>query len=253
MTDAPQPSDEEIIDAVRVLHEQDPALGRSKVLVQLKADHGWVLSDKRLKKLLTQYDLKRVAEQPKELPPIQFPEDALAAQQRYKDESIRCFKLYGRGEYDYGVTPNADQSMLVGICHIRLCKLGAPGPYQNTTPEAVAKSPEMQTLWDYYWSAAQKVHLTKEDIGRQLEAEYGVNPGPYIPTLSKEELTRRKAIFKKNSMDLKRAMLKSAEGRKVIPVDDDGEPLWDDAVNGQFVVLVDKINKGDGLTEYGRV
>jgi len=54
-------------------------------------------------------------------------------------------------------------------------------------------------------------------------------------------------------MDMKRAMLKQPEARKYIPVDARGEPVWDEKKNGQFVVLVVRINKGDGLTEYGQV
>ena len=50
-------------------------------------------------------------------------------------------------------------------------KRGAPSSYTDMTLEAVARCPEMQTIWEYYWSAAQKVGLTKQDIGRQLEAE----------------------------------------------------------------------------------
>jgi hypothetical protein len=29
----------------------------------------------------------------------------------------------------------------------------------------------MVTIWNYWWAAGRKVGLTKEDIGRQLEAE----------------------------------------------------------------------------------
>jgi hypothetical protein len=54
-------------------------------------------------------------------------------------------------------------------------------------------------------------------------------------------------------MDMKRAMLKEPEASKSIPVDARGEPIWDEKKNGQWVVMVHKINKGDGLTEYGEV
>ena len=119
-TESPQPSDDEVVRAVRTIHEQSPDLGRNKLLDQLKVNHNWTLSDKRLKKLLTQHDLKRVAERSKGLPSIELTKDALSAQQRYKDNSNRCFKLYGRGEYDYGVTPNADQAILIDVCLWRM-------------------------------------------------------------------------------------------------------------------------------------
>jgi hypothetical protein len=60
-------------------------------------------------------------------------------------------------------------------------------------------------------------------------------------------------MHKRESMKLKREMLKHAEGRRIIPGDAQSEPVWDEAKNGQFVVLVVKINKGDGLTEGSRV
>jgi hypothetical protein len=128
-----QPIDQEIIDAVREIHVEQPKLGRGKLcvytgfalrpkciltlypisrLAQLKDAHNWSLSDTRLKKLLAENNLKRQAEVPKTLPPIELPANAFAAQETYKKDGIRCFKLYGRGECDYGVTPNADMALL---------------------------------------------------------------------------------------------------------------------------------------------
>lgn len=43
------------------------------------------------------------------------------------------------------------------------------------------------------------------------------------------------------------------EARKYIPVDEKGEPIWREEVNGEFVVIVMKIDKGRGLNEFGRV
>jgi hypothetical protein len=109
-----QPLDQGIIDAVRELYVEQPKLGRGKLwvyttlhtkstlimypksrLVQLKAAQNWTLSDSRRKKVLAENDLKRKGEEPKSLPPIQLPADALAAQQRYKRDSTRISKLYG--------------------------------------------------------------------------------------------------------------------------------------------------------------
>jgi len=115
------PSDDDIVQAVRAINAQNPAIGRAKLLAQLKSDHNWALSDNRLKKILDQHDLKRVAEVPKASATIQIPPNAFAAQQRYKDDGTRCFKLYGRGEYDYGVSPNADMAIMIEVSsHIRI-------------------------------------------------------------------------------------------------------------------------------------
>ena len=44
-----------------------------------------------------------------------LPKDAYAAQAKYYDESTRYFILYGRGEYDYGITPNADSQVKIKV------------------------------------------------------------------------------------------------------------------------------------------
>lgn len=82
---------------------------------------------------------------------------------------------------------------------------------------------------------------------------YGVNPIPYLPNLSPEQVEMRKAEYKRGAIQLKRELLKTPEGRQHVRVDRRGEPVWDEAVNGEFVVLVVKTNKGDGLTEFGRI
>jgi len=55
--------------------------------------------------------------------------------------------------------------------HDRLVEQGAPGPYPRTTASAIARGTELRTIFDYYWAAGQKVGLSKEDVGRQLQAE----------------------------------------------------------------------------------
>jgi len=55
--------------------------------------------------------------------------------------------------------------------HDRLVEQGAPGPYPRTTASAIARRTELRTIFDYYWAAGQKVGLSKEDVGRQLQAE----------------------------------------------------------------------------------
>ncbi|KAF2682299.1 hypothetical protein K458DRAFT_433232 [Lentithecium fluviatile CBS 122367] len=136
--------------------------------------------------LLIRHDLKRELEPPKNVEPlwspIEIPSNALAVQQRYKDKSTRCFKLYGRGQYEFGVTPNADMQLLIG-----------------------------------------------EDIGRQLKAE----SSSYLPTFTPREIEHQKAVFKENSMKMKRAMLRDPKTRGYIPVDARCEPLWDEEKNGQ--------------------
>jgi hypothetical protein len=42
-----------------------------------------------------------------------LPSNPLQAQLKYKDESARYIKLYGNGEYDFGITPNADMRVFI--------------------------------------------------------------------------------------------------------------------------------------------
>lgn len=107
----------------------------------------------------------------------------------------------------------------------------------------------MKTLWDYYRAAAQKAgNLSREDIALRLEAEYGIDPVPCLPPpLNKEEEAQQKAGFKNKSLETKREMLKHGEAGKYIPVNRKGEPIWDEKKNGQFDLIVVKIDKEDGL------
>lgn len=83
---------------------------------------------------------------------------------------------------------------------------------------------------------------------------YGVNPIPFLPPApTQEQIEARKVAFKKESLKLKREMLKMPEARTYIPVDKHGEPVWDEKINGEFALIVAKIDKGNGLTEFGSV
>lgn len=89
---------------------------------------------------------------------------------------------------------------------------------------------------------------------RLILSRYGIDPRPWLPVLTEAQIEQRKAEFKQQSMKLKLAMLKeSPEAREYIPVDRSGQPIWDEKKHGEYVVIVVKINKGDGLTEFGSI
>ena len=251
------PSNDEIIQAVHDLRQTQPNLGRAKMLQQLKESRNWNLSEARFKKLVpsvNQLNAKDGETQLSVPKKLGIPEDALAAQLLYKENSIRHFKIYGRGEYNYGVTPNADQGVLLDLCHSRLIK--KPRPKSANEKRSIANGSELRCIWDFYVAAAAIAGVPKADVGLQLEAEYGV-PWTYLPTPATEmtgpEAAHKKALHKQKSLQMKRAMLKTAEGRRIIPVDDRGEPIWDEAKNGQFALIVVRIDKNEGLQEFGRV
>ncbi|KAI0841455.1 hypothetical protein F5Y06DRAFT_259540 [Hypoxylon sp. FL0890] len=253
------PSDQEVIDLVQVIRQEKPDLGRAKVLAILKEDHHWRISEARLKKLVPSVNqLKGPSPIVQEVSPqngeLCIPENALAAQHRYMENSIRTFRIYGRGKYNYGVSANADTAIRIRIAHSRLWQ--APRPSSEAAKREWAKSWPLKCIWDYYVAAAAKAGVAKEDVGRQLEAEYGV-PWTYMgtpgPEMTGPEAEAMKAMFKKSSLELKRELMKTDEGKKAIPVDQHGNIIWDEEKNGQFVVLVVKIDKGDGYQEFGKV
>ncbi|KAK4539930.1 hypothetical protein LTR36_009972 [Oleoguttula mirabilis] len=103
-TDVYTPSNDEVLAAVRDIRSTNPSLGH------------------RLKRLMVVHNLYRIPEQAADadadanLPAINYPDDALAAQQKYKDESTRCFELYSRHPtYDFAVSPNADMAIVIGV------------------------------------------------------------------------------------------------------------------------------------------
>jgi hypothetical protein len=131
-------------------------------------------------------------------------------------------------------------------------------------------------MYDQLQHAAVKAGVPKEDLRKQLWSEqvenyfcfyqnthrsavrFGCDPllaAPPTPrTLAEIALAARKEElgkqqFKANSMKLKRAMLQDPEARKYIPVDSQGEPVWDESINGRYVVIVTKLKKGSGLEE----
>ena len=105
------PTDEEIMFAFNGIRHSDPALGRAKILAQLKETNKWTLSESRLKKVMSKHNATTKMDTP-----ISYPKNAIAVQQAYKDNSTRCFKLYSRGPYDFGVTPNSDMALRIDVC-----------------------------------------------------------------------------------------------------------------------------------------
>ena len=178
------PSDDEVVAAVEAIRTAAPELGREKVRARLITENNWLLSESRLKKLLAERGLESSVVRDQF---IKYPANALQAQERYKADSTRCFKLYARGEHDFGVPPNCAQALKIDvetfillrilpradlklqIAHQRLVEHGHPT--SRSEAEALARSWPMQYMWDFYWAAAQKAGIAKADVGGQLKAE----------------------------------------------------------------------------------
>jgi hypothetical protein len=119
------PDDATLLVALQSLRIEQPAIGRAKVLQQLRLDNGWQLSEKRLKACMDTHhlnteeiELRKVKESEekteKEVLPT-LPAFPLQEQLRYRLISKRYFILYGTGEYDFGVTPNMDMAVVFEV------------------------------------------------------------------------------------------------------------------------------------------
>ncbi|CAJ2504290.1 Uu.00g116840.m01.CDS01 [Anthostomella pinea] len=225
--EAKTPSDQEVIDAP-----------------------SWRISEARLKKLAP--SVNKMNESTK----LGIPDDARAAQSRYKKDGTRTFRIYGRGEHNYGVSLNADMAILFNIMYARLLKVGVPQTTEDKN--RLASTRALQIIWDYYVAAAAAAGVARQEVGAQLEAEFGV-PWRYMPTPPGPERTwpeaeAVKAAYKTKSLKMTRTMRQQiAEARALIPVDGNGDVVWDEAKNDQYAMLVVRIDKGDGLREFGEV
>ena len=142
---------------------------------------------------------------------------------------------------------------MMEICHNHLKEVGPP--LDGLAARSLARSWHVRTIWNFYVAAATKAGVSKTDVGKQLEAEYGV-PHQYLPTPATEkngwEPEARKKVFEVNSLRIKKARLKTPAA-KYVPVNEKGVPLWDETQDGEFAVTVVKIDKEDGLREFGEV
>ena len=117
------PSDDEVVLATKELRQANPNLGRAKMLEELRSTRNWTLSEARFKRLTPSANQLQNEER---LSQLGIPRNANAVQRRYRDESTRIFKIYGRGEYNYGVSPNSDQQILFIAALNRLKEAGRP-------------------------------------------------------------------------------------------------------------------------------
>ncbi|THV03891.1 hypothetical protein K435DRAFT_774744 [Dendrothele bispora CBS 962.96] len=177
-------------------------------------------------------------------PPPTLPADPYAAQMDYAQNSRRTIILYGRGKWNYGVTPNVDMGLYIKITHDRIAKdLRENKP---RTPEEKLKFacyPGIMTLWELYEVAARKAAISRVDIGKQFEAEFGVDMSLYLPdrqnsSKSDENLelrnweNRRREVWREGKLPILRVM--------------NIERPWEDHVHGQFALIVTRLDKNTG-------
>lgn len=118
------PTDAETLEAVEAIQAEaaDGKLGRAKVRAKLKEIFpDWILSEKRLKGILSPAAAEPEPQDTKFGIP-QEPGAALLKHEAYVRDSTRTFFIYGPGEYNYGVSPNAHMGILIDIARGRLAK-----------------------------------------------------------------------------------------------------------------------------------
>ena len=74
----------------------------------------------------------------------------------------------------------------------------------------------MQTIWGYYAAAAQKVRIVKEDIAKQLEAEYGVDMSTYLRPPPFAEFAKREGRSRAEQMKVLRKVAVSVETKMLL-------------------------------------
>ncbi|OTA60854.1 hypothetical protein K449DRAFT_77567 [Hypoxylon sp. EC38] len=184
---------------------------------------------------------------------LHIPEDALEAQHRYRENSKRDFRIYSRGPYDFAVSTSKQPSIALWVAHVRLW--ASVPPLTEAAKREQAELWTLQWIWDYYVAAAKKAGVAKEDVGQQLEAEYGV-PWTYITDsiMGRTDggIEAKKERFKEVLLDFLNDFKETEGGMGGVEVDEDGNVIWDEE-NELFGVTVVKIDKGDGHLEFTEV
>ncbi|KAK0483036.1 hypothetical protein EDD18DRAFT_1200689 [Armillaria luteobubalina] len=186
-----------------------------------------------------------------------LPANPLAAQIRFHKESTRFFILYGRGEYDYAVTPNSSIGIILSIFQKRVLGFleGKRRPLSVDQQRALNENGGVQTMFEYYEAAGKMAGILASDVGRQFEAEYGLNPLRWRtneqndPAWRKAYEGAKEAIHKKNTMPILKALSESqVVPRGMFPaVDKRGNPIYDPKINGRFALIITKVSKATGI------
>ncbi|KAK0189395.1 hypothetical protein F5146DRAFT_1050800, partial [Armillaria mellea] len=188
-------------------------------------------------------------------PPPILPKGALGAQLRFQDNNSRhFFILYGRGEYDYAAGHNTQVSMLHMIIQKRILGLitGKSRPLSEEDQAMMNRWGGVQAFFEYYEAAGKKAGLPASDVGRQFEAEYGVNILARRTSEQNDPMWRnaydraKESIHKKYMLPILKQLSKHPKTRGTAPVDSNGEPIYDPKVHGRFAFIITKVSKKTG-------
>lgn len=245
------PSDAEIIQEAMKVRKKWPDLKTKRLFCYVAAANKWPSSvpANRLFSIALQRNLFRK--------PLVLPDDGFAALVEYKVKSTRTFRLYSRGKYDYGVSLATHFDTVADEMHDYLADEG--WPYNPKLEQHMALSWAMQGLLELYWAAGQKLGLEKEEIGKQLENEYGVNPFRYMlyPSHFDEDFATRNLAQKRirDGMCMWAKLMAIPSFKDYVRArNEEGELLeWNYTAMEAFIMTIVKIDKKHGLREFGKI
>ncbi|KAJ8082142.1 hypothetical protein PM082_007989 [Marasmius tenuissimus] len=207
--------------------------------------------------LLDAYDLEAEhiigSEEYRSLPLPEIPRNAIAAQLKYRKESTRQLIIYGRGRYNFGITPNSQDGIHYAAIFNKYSK-NLPYNVVEEDQRKIADAPDIRMIWEFYEQSALCAGVSREDVGKQFEAEWGVNMHECAPPrLSKDPETRRLIELweRKRASLYKECRYPVLEGIRSagmmdFPVDRRGRIVWDEKKFGIFRLIVTKIDKESG-------
>jgi len=274
------PSEDEVVTALVGLRQERPSLGFLKVYKAVKQRNPtWTFSKYRLRKVMRDHALDSPAAREADMDEltknlanigtsgdtelkaagtgvsatstrqIDHPhipkENALERQETFFQTSPRDYLLYGRAKYDYALTFNANIKLLFVILLKRMIDWirKRPNPPQSEKLVAATCMPTRE-MFDQLYAGAKKAGISREDLGLQLQAEYGVNPVPHFPPLPVTQLEKELAalqeryVYKKGKIEM--------IGKERFRLDSHGEVIWDEQVEGRFATILTKMDRATG-------
>ncbi|KAL0566000.1 hypothetical protein V5O48_016019 [Marasmius crinis-equi] len=183
------------------------------------------------------------SEEYRRLPQAEIPANAIAAQLKYREESPRVLIIYGRGQYNFGITPNS----IDGVHYMSIFqrfKNSLPYRVVEEDRQKIADATSIRVVWEFYEMSAKYAGVSREDVGRQFEAEWGVNMHKYVPPrLSADpEVQRITTLWEKKRAEV----YKECNLPHLQLARSSGRVVWDERKNGMFRLIVTKIDKESG-------